>query len=69
MYLYDGWVCDSNQNCILMSENIQQDLLYAGFLDNEEKSIWNPVQKHEWLGFEWNLEVPIHKLESLRVKI
>lgn len=74
MYLDDGWVCDSKQNCILMSENMQQDLLHAGFLVNEEKSIWNPVQKLEWLGFEWNLEVgyisiPIHKLESLRVKI
>lgn len=52
MYLDDGWVCDSKQNCILMSENMQQDLLHAGFLVNEEKSSWNPVQKLEWLGFE-----------------
>lgn len=56
MYLDDGWVCDSKQNCILMSENMQQDLLHADFLDNEKKSIWNPAQKHEWLNFEWNLE-------------
>lgn len=47
MYLDDGWVCDSKQNCILMSENMQQDLLHADFLDNEEKSIWNPAQKRE----------------------
>lgn len=35
MYLDDGWVCDWKQNCILMSENMQQDLLHAGFLVNE----------------------------------
>lgn len=48
--------------------------MHAGFLANEENSIWNPVQKLEWLMFEWNLEVEyisilIHKFESLRVKI
>lgn len=28
----------------------------SGFVANSEKSIWEPKQIIEWLGFEWNLE-------------
>ena len=74
MYLDDGWACDSESVCSKISAEIQSDLYKAGFLVNQEKSIWIPVQRLEWLGFEWNLSVgyigiPKHKLENLRVKI
>lgn len=74
MYLDDGWVCDTKENCERISSIIQTDLARAGFLVNQEKSIWEPSPKLDWLGFEWDLiqgviSIPFNKLENLRTKI
>lgn len=74
MYLDDGWVCDTKENCERISSIIQTDLARAGFLVNQEKSIWEPSLKLDWLGFEWDLiqgviSIPFNKLENLRTKI
>lgn len=74
MYLDDGWVCDTKDNCERISSIIQTDLARAGFLVNQEKGIWKPSPKLDWLGFEWDLyqgviSIPFNKLENLRTKI
>lgn len=54
------------------ASNIQRsDLASAGFVTNEEKSNWEPVQIGEWLGFLINtirltFQIPAKKLEKLR---
>lgn len=74
MYLDDGWVCDTKDNCERISSIIQTDLARAGFLVNQEKSVWEPSPKLDWLGFEWDLSqgvisIPFNKLANLRTKI
>ena len=41
---------DSSQNSVF----VRQSLIDAGFLINEDKSIFTPVQSLEWLGIVWN---------------
>ena len=46
-------------------------LKQAGFVVNIEKSVWEPSQKQEWLGFNINLaagefSVPTQKIEKLK---
>jgi hypothetical protein len=41
---------------MIMSDNILNTLLAAGFLPNYDKSIFTPVQSIDWLGFTWNLK-------------
>lgn len=74
MYLDDGWVCDTKENCERISSIIQMDLVRAGFLVNQEKSVWVPSPKLDLLGFELDLNqgvisIPFNKLENLRTKI
>ena len=71
VYLDDGWCCHDFENCQKLSENIRKDLKSAGLVVNEDKSIWNPVKKLEWLGFLWDLElgsveIPKKKIESFK---
>ena len=74
VYLDDGWACDNLERCQVMSDNILNTLLAAGFLPNYDKSIFTPVQSIDWLGFTWNLkdgvlEVPLKKKIKMRDKI
>lgn len=53
---------------------MQKDLELSGFVANAEKSIWDPVQLIEWLGFVWNLhdctiEIPSRKFAGLKCSI
>ncbi|CAC5371791.1 unnamed protein product [Mytilus coruscus] len=51
LYLDDGFGMNNDNNeCIKDAEIVKQSLLNAGFLLNEEKSVFTPVQKLEWLG-------------------
>jgi hypothetical protein len=38
-----------------VSVQVRGDLIKSGFVANNEKSVWKPVQSIEWLGFIWNL--------------
>jgi hypothetical protein len=45
-------------------------LIKAGFIINEEKSIWVPCPVLEWLGFLWNpeegyIDTPLRKRQKL----
>ena len=74
VYLDDGWACDHFEKCSKMSRTIVQNLLDAGFVPNYEKSIFNPTQILDWLGFTWNLkdgviEVPRQKIDKIKSNI
>ena len=74
LYLDDGWICDDLIACQNISLRVQSDLENAGFLVNQGKSQWEPVQILDWLGFTWNLrdgfiDIPGHKIENLHLKI
>ena len=75
MYLDDGFATAEDFHiCQKMSLSVQNDLLQAGFIANNEKSVWEPKQLIEWLGFEWNVEnsslqIPQKKIEILRDSI
>jgi hypothetical protein len=53
---------------------LQKDLESAGFLVNQGKSVWSPLQVLEWLGFPWDLNegyinIPKQILDSLHSTI
>jgi hypothetical protein len=71
MYLDDGWASHDEYTCRLVSKKIQEDLKNAGFVVNNEKSIWEPTDRMEWLGFIWDLgkgSVEIHEKKFVALK-
>ena len=51
LYLDDGIVYSRSKPLLIdHAQRIRSDLLNAGILVNEEKSIWNPCNELEWLG-------------------
>ena len=72
VYLDDGISGSRDYISARAASNIQRsDLASAGFVTNEEKSNWEPVQIGEWLGFLINtirltFQIPPKKLEKLR---
>ena len=72
VYLDDGISGSRDYISARAASNIQRsDLASAGFVTNEEKSNWEPVQIEEWLGFLINtirrtFQIPPKKLEKLR---
>ena len=53
--------------CSKISAQVQKDLELSGFVVNADKSVWEPFQIIEWLGFVWNLkeytlEIPDKKM-------
>lgn len=72
VYLDDGISGSRDYISARAASNIQRsDLASAGFVTNEEKSNWEPVQIGEWLGFLINtirltFQIPAKKLEKLR---
>ena len=71
MYLDDGIGAAAGETeAIRASKIVQSTLEQAGFRANTEKSIWQPTQRLQWLGFVLDLahghiEVPQEKLDSL----
>ncbi|MEW8544538.1 MAG: reverse transcriptase domain-containing protein, partial [Candidatus Thiodiazotropha sp.] len=71
VYLDDGWGIDSPANSEVVSNRVRSDLEKAGFVLNNEKSVWKPCFILEWLGFIWNMEkgsIEIPKLKLLNLK-
>ena len=51
VYLDDGAGCNENyEHCLRDYQIVRKDLLRAGFVINEEKSHFIPVQIRTWLG-------------------
>ena len=56
------------------SKQVKQDLESAGFVINIEKSVWDPCNHLEWLGFQIDLskgefKVPQYKLDKLKLQL
>ena len=75
LYLDDGiLVADNLAEATRHSSIIQADLSNAGFIVNQEKSVWVPSKRLKWLGFVLDtdkntFEVPQDKLLRLRISI
>ena len=55
LFLDDSFGCAATyEEALKESEHVRQDLMRAGVVWSIKKSCWNPVQKVEWLGYEWN---------------
>ena len=70
LYLDDGISMSSSQElCSYQSAFVKDSLLQAGFLVNEDKSNFKPIQKVEWLGLMWNsldysLSIPVRRVHD-----
>ena len=75
VYLDDGLgAAAGSAEALNASELVQTTLKQAGFVVNEEKSVWQPTQRLQWLGFVIDLslgqiEVPHEKLSRLLHKL
>ena len=55
IFLDDGWAIERDrQVCSSVSKAVKADLGEAGFITNDEKSIWEPCQRIDWLGLTWD---------------
>ena len=67
-YLDDGAGAESNyESAKEMSLQVQQDIYDSGFVVNDEKSQWDPVQCGELLGFVINLATGLFTVPERRV--
>ena len=58
------------EDCKKYSDFVKQSLFDAGFLINEDKSIFNPVRILEWLGINWDsssfaLSIPDRRINDI----
>ena len=49
------------------SHLVYGDLVASGFVINQEKSIWCPVQSIVWLGIAWNFEHGTVAITNVRI--
>ena len=69
IFLNDGWsLAKDLQLCRTNSNTIKQDLLSAGFIPNDDKSIWEPTQMLDWLGLQWNTREGTINIVSRRIE-
>ena len=55
VFLDDGWaIVEDREACLVKAQSVRRDLYSAGFVINEEKSVWEPTQVLDWLGITWN---------------
>ena len=55
IFLDDGWGIEKDrQVCSTVAEAVKADLDKAGFVSNDEKSVWEPSQRLDWLGITWD---------------
>ena len=55
IFLDDGWAIENDhQVCATIAKAVKSDLAKAGFISNDDKSVWEPCQKLDWLGITWD---------------
>ena len=65
IFLDDGWVTENAFHaCKDVFTMVRNDLSRAGFITNNSKSVWEPVQVLDWLGLRWNaIDATIHIID------
>ena len=55
IFLDDGWAfVRDRESCRFKALDVRVDFCNAGFVVNEDKSVWEPTQALDWLGISWN---------------
>ena len=55
VFLDDGWGIEKDSEvCSIVADAVRTDLSKAGFVTNEDKSMWIPCQRLDWLGITWD---------------
>ena len=55
VFLDDGWGIEKDSEvCGVVANAVRADLFKAGFVTNEDKSVWIPCQRLDWLGITWD---------------
>ena len=68
IFIDDGIGADgSRDKCKVASKFVRNSIELSGFVVNDEKSEWNPIQLAVWLGLEINTKVYALKITEKRV--
>ena len=68
IFLDDGWgIVEDKQYCHATARAVRNDLSSAGFIANDEKSVWEPTQVLDWLGLTWNSIMGTLKIVDRRI--
>ena len=55
VFLDNGWGIEKDsQVCGVVPNAVRADLVKAGFITSEDKSVWIPCQRLDWLGITWD---------------
>ena len=68
IFLDDGWgKVQDRKDCHATAQAVRNDLDSAGFIVNDEKSVWEPSQVLNWLGITWNSILGTLKIVDRRI--
>ena len=68
VFLDDGWgIGKDSQVCSIEADAVRTDLFKVGFVTNEDKSVWIPCQRLDWLGITWDSARGTIKIVDRRV--
>ena len=68
LFLDDGWgIASTRDACASLSKTVKDDLLSAGFVSNDDKSVWEPCQRIPWLGIIWHSGSGVIEISERRV--
>ena len=55
VFLNDEWGIEKDfQVCGVVANAVRADFFKVGFVANEDKSVWIPCQRLDWLGITWD---------------
>ena len=68
LFLDDAWgIASSRDECASLSKTVKDDLLSAGFVSNDDKSLWEPCQSIPSLGILWHTDSGAIEISERRV--
>ena len=68
IFLDDDWaIVQDRESCRIKALAVRGDLYNAGFVVNEDKSVWEPTQVLDWLGITWNSALGTLKIVERRI--
>ena len=68
VFLDDGWaIVEDKEGSLVKAQSVRRDLYSAGFVINEEKSVWEPSQVLDWLAITWNSLLGTLKIVDRRI--